>query len=53
MSPPLTTVRQPSYEIGRRAAEIVLARSAGSIAKARITEELPVTLVVRESTQSR
>jgi LacI family transcriptional regulator len=49
MSPPLTTVRQPAYEIGRRAAEIVLARSMGRMRERTVHEELPVTLVVRES----
>jgi LacI family transcriptional regulator len=52
MSPPLTTIRQPSYEIGRRAAEIVLGRSMETIQERRISEKLPVSLVVRESTRA-
>ena len=50
MSPPLTTVRQPAYEMGRKAAEIVLSRSIGGVPKAPIRARLPVELVVREST---
>jgi LacI family transcriptional regulator, galactose operon repressor len=51
MSPPLTTVRQPAYEIGRRAAEVVLGRSTGSIRDRGRHEELPVSLIVRESSK--
>ncbi len=51
MSPPLTTVRQPAYEIGRRAAELILGRSMGSIRDRGHHEELPVRLIVRESSQ--
>jgi DNA-binding LacI/PurR family transcriptional regulator len=42
MSPPLTTVHQPPYEIGRRAAEIVLGRSSARIKGKGRHEELPV-----------
>lgn len=52
MAPPLTTVRQPAYEIGRRAAEIVLARSQGRIRDRGHHEELPVKMVIRESTSA-
>ena len=46
--PPLTTVRQPLYEMGRTAASMVMAAIRGeSIAK---RTELPTSLVVREST---
>jgi LacI family transcriptional regulator len=51
MNPPLTTVRQPAYEIGCKAAELVLARSTSKSPAGksrRIT--LPVSLIVREST---
>ncbi len=51
MEPPLTTIRQPSYEIGRSAAGLVLGRSEGSLrepAPTRVT--LPVSLIVRGST---
>jgi LacI family transcriptional regulator len=51
MSPPLTTVRQPAYEIGRRAAEVVIGRSEGKFRDRAKHEELPVTLVLRESSQ--
>ena len=51
MSPPLTTVRQPAYEIGQRAAEVVLGRSLGRIRDRGRHEELPVSLIVRESTR--
>lgn len=47
-SPPLTTVRVPAAQIGRRAATRMLARLAGE-AVPRI-EELPAEMVVRAST---
>jgi LacI family transcriptional regulator len=50
MSPPLTTVRQPAYEIGQAAAELVLGRSSGRIRDRMHHEELPVSLVARKST---
>lgn len=51
LMPPLTTVRQPAYEIGCRAAEIVIAKSAGNGSSKRpIHDELDVLLIVREST---
>ena len=48
ISPPLTTMHIPTADIGRRAAERLLARLAGE----RVTrvEEVPVDLVVRGST---
>jgi LacI family transcriptional regulator len=51
MAPPLTTVRQSGYDTGRRAAELVLARSNGT-SKAGKTHRvrLPVELIVRQST---
>lgn len=52
MSPPLTTVRQPAYEIGRRAAEVVLDRSFGRLRDRALHEELPVNLIVRESSRA-
>ncbi|MGA2441689.1 MAG: LacI family DNA-binding transcriptional regulator [Tepidisphaeraceae bacterium] len=51
MSPPLTTVRQPAYEIGQRAAQVVLGRSLGQIRDRGRHEELPVKLIARESSQ--
>jgi LacI family transcriptional regulator len=51
MEPPLTTIRQPSYDIGRTAAELVLDRSKGSMHdQGPIMMKLPVTLIVRKST---
>jgi LacI family transcriptional regulator len=52
MSPPLTSVRQPAYEIGKRAAEVVLGRSMGDIRDRGRHEELPVQLIVRESSHA-
>jgi LacI family transcriptional regulator len=45
--PPLTTVRQPLYEMGRTAASMVMAAVSGEPIAKRI--ELPTSLVVRES----
>jgi LacI family transcriptional regulator len=45
--PPLTTVRQPLYEMGRTAASMVMAAVRGESITKRI--ELPTSLVVRES----
>lgn len=50
MTPPLTTVHQPAYEIGKRTAEIVLGRSSGKIKGKAKGHELAVELVVRRST---
>jgi LacI family transcriptional regulator len=47
-SPPLTTVRVPAAEIGRRAAARMLARLAGEAVPP--VEELPAGMVIREST---
>ncbi len=48
LEPPLTTVRVPSRDIGRLAAEHLLARLAGAAVDLR--REVPVELVVRRST---
>lgn len=54
MSPPLTTVRQPAYEIGCRAAEIVMARSEGrEISPSPIRDRLRVEPIIRQSTARR
>jgi LacI family transcriptional regulator len=45
--PPLSTVRQPLYEMGRTAASMVMAAVRGESITKRI--ELPTSLVVRES----
>lgn len=53
-APAVTTVVQPAYDIGFRAAEILLERISGSseIAEAR-TVRLPATLKIRESSAAR
>ena len=48
--PPLTTVHQPLYEMGRKAAGMVMAAVRGDRIEGRI--ELPTSLVVRASTVS-
>jgi LacI family transcriptional regulator len=48
VAPPLTTIRIPTADIGRRAAERLLARLAGK--RVRRVEDVPVDLVVRGST---
>jgi LacI family transcriptional regulator len=48
VAPPLTTIHIPSADIGRRAAERLLARLAGR--RVPRVEELPVDLIVRGST---
>ncbi len=48
LQPPLTVVTQPTYEIGRRAAEMLLARVRGDRSPPQHVV-LPATLVVRES----
>ena len=45
--PPLTTIRQPLYEQGRRAAEMLLALLAGENVPERVA--LPTEMVVRQS----
>ena len=45
--PPLTTIRQPLYEMGRTAASMVMAAIRGDRIEKRV--ELPTSLVVRES----
>jgi PAS domain S-box-containing protein len=46
-SPPLTTIRQPLYEQGRRATEMLLALMAGEDVPRYVT--LPTKLVIRQS----
>jgi len=50
LSPPLTTVRQDGYAIGRQAAQIELERSAGLLSGAPRTYQIPATLIERGST---
>lgn len=50
VSPTLTTVSQSAHAIGKRAAGMVLERLNGSLGNAGRCEEVPYTLVVREST---
>lgn len=46
--PPLTTVRQPMNELGRKAAELILSRVAKASRKSQ-TIKLPVSVVIRKS----
>jgi len=48
LQPPLTTVRQPMHEMGRRAAEVLLGLIAGEENTARV--QMPGELMVRQST---
>ncbi|HEX3358303.1 MAG TPA: LacI family DNA-binding transcriptional regulator [Tepidisphaeraceae bacterium] len=51
MIPPLTTVRQDGYAVGRAAAELVLGRSTGTIRNPQPKHvQVPVELIVRQST---
>lgn len=47
--PPLTTVRNPSYEAGRTAGDLLLSRMTGRYKDAGRTVVLPCPLVVRDS----
>jgi DNA-binding LacI/PurR family transcriptional regulator len=50
-NPPLTTVRQPRFKMGARAAEILISQLiSGNLSS--VHEVLPVELVVRDSTVS-
>ncbi|HEY1419217.1 MAG TPA: LacI family DNA-binding transcriptional regulator [Candidatus Dormibacteraeota bacterium] len=46
--PPLTTIRQPLYEMGRKAATMLMAAVGGDSIPSRV--ELPTSLVIRAST---
>jgi DNA-binding LacI/PurR family transcriptional regulator len=48
LEPPLTTVRQPKGDMGRRAATMLLQRLKGSQGESKV--RVPGTLVIREST---
>jgi LacI family repressor for deo operon, udp, cdd, tsx, nupC, and nupG len=50
-SPPLTTVRHPTAEIGRRAAELLFERAneKSSRARSRVHHRIPCELVIRRS----
>jgi DNA-binding LacI/PurR family transcriptional regulator len=48
--PHLTTVVQPSYEMGARAAGILIDRIEGHISRAPMTVRVAPTLIIREST---
>ncbi len=50
VSPPLTTLKLPRYEIGRRAAELILERLNGVKHRRPIVEDLGFEIVAREST---
>jgi LacI family transcriptional regulator len=49
VNPPLTTVRNPAYEIGSTAGELLLSRMTGEYTGERRTVVLPCPLVLRES----
>lgn len=49
LNPPLTTLRQPLYQIGRRAAEVLLQGLSHRAMPERVHEKLPVELVTRAS----
>ncbi len=51
--PHLTTVVQPSYEIGARAATILIDRIEGKLPKEPLVVRIAPTLIVRESTRPR
>jgi LacI family repressor for deo operon, udp, cdd, tsx, nupC, and nupG len=48
--PALTTIRQDRTRLGRRAAEVLLARLAGPVSEGAVEPLVPVNLVVRAST---
>jgi LacI family transcriptional regulator len=50
LPPPLTTVRQDGYAIGRQAAQVELERSAGLLSGPPRSFQIPATLIVRGST---
>ena len=50
MTPPLTSVNQNPYQIGRTAARLILDRSRGKVSGEPIKEFLPAELVIRGST---
>ncbi len=50
--PHLTTVVQPSYEMGARAASILIDRIEGLIGRGPVTVRVAPTLMVRESTDA-
>jgi LacI family transcriptional regulator len=52
-SPAITTVVQPAYEIGSRAAEILLDRIEGKSDEKLQTVRLPATLKIRDSSRAR
>lgn len=53
VSPPLTTIAQPFYEMGKRAGERLVRLMQGEDTALPIVEKLPVELVVRDSVGTR
>lgn len=49
LNPPLTTLRQPLYQVGRRAAEVLLTSLSHQKMPEAVHEKLPVELVTRAS----
>ena len=52
LTPPLTTVNQPKFQIGEKAAEILISRIEKRIKSIRELVSLPVELIIRKSTTS-
>lgn len=51
MTPPLSTVQQPAYDMGKKAARLLIQQlESGCINKELITQCIPTSLVIREST---
>ncbi|MFL6097048.1 MAG: substrate-binding domain-containing protein, partial [Blastococcus sp.] len=53
VSPALTTVRNPSYDTGRTAGELLLSRMSGEHTEGQRTVVLPSRLIVRGSSEVR
>jgi len=49
LTPAVSAVRQPSFEIGKLAAQILLRHIQEEVVSATVNEVLPLTLIVRES----
>jgi DNA-binding LacI/PurR family transcriptional regulator len=48
-SPPLTTVRHPTLQVGRRAAELLFEMTSGVARRERVHQRIPCELVIRRS----
>ena len=52
LNPPLTTILQPAYDMGKQAAEILFGRLSGRLTEAKQELVMPSQLVARASTAS-